>query len=176
MKTTLSGHSQSGDSPDVAPAIHSARPSQPTSRGLRGKRVGMVVFSSYPADPRPRRAAEALVKEGMHLDLVCEGDDQLPNREKLSDVNIFRVPVRHHRGSKLTYAYQYSAFIFLSACILAWRSLSQRYDLIYIHNMPDVLVLSALIPQVFGAKVILDQHGPMPELMMTIFGLEETRS
>jgi glycosyltransferase involved in cell wall biosynthesis len=39
--------------------------------------------------------------------------------------------------------------------------------------MPDVLVLSALLPKLFGAKVILDQHDPMPELMMTIFDLEE---
>ena len=44
----------------------------------------------------------------------------------------------------------------------------------YIHNMPDILILSALLPKALGAKVILDQHDPMPELMMTIFHLEET--
>jgi glycosyltransferase involved in cell wall biosynthesis len=35
--------------------------------------------------------------------------------------------------------------------------------------MPDVLVLSSLIPKALGAKVVLDLHDPMPELMMTIF-------
>jgi glycosyltransferase involved in cell wall biosynthesis len=40
--------------------------------------------------------------------------------------------------------------------------------------MPDILVLSALLPKWFGAKVILDQHDPMPELMRTIFNLHET--
>ena len=35
--------------------------------------------------------------------------------------------------------------------------------------MPDVLVFSALVPKAFGAKVILDLHDPMPELMQTIF-------
>jgi glycosyltransferase involved in cell wall biosynthesis len=35
--------------------------------------------------------------------------------------------------------------------------------------MPDFLVASALIPKLFGAKVILDLHDPMPELMTTIF-------
>ena len=45
--------------------------------------MGMVVFSSYPADPRPRRAVEAFLKEGMHLDLLCEADEKLPEREKL---------------------------------------------------------------------------------------------
>jgi glycosyltransferase involved in cell wall biosynthesis len=133
----------------------------------------MVVFSSYPADPRPRRAAEALLKEGMRLDLICEGDHRLPKREVLGGLAIFRVPIRHHRGGKVSYAYQYSTFILMSAAILAWRSLWSRYDLIYIHNMPDILVLSALLPKALGAKVILDQHDPMPELMMTIFNLGE---
>ena len=133
----------------------------------------MVVFSSYPADPRPRRAVEAFLKEGMHLDLICEADEKLPKREKRDGLEIFRLPITHHRGGKFFYAYQYSAFILLSASLLAWRSLERRYDLVYIHNMPDVLVLSALIPKIFGAKVILDLHDPMPELMTTIFNLEE---
>jgi glycosyltransferase involved in cell wall biosynthesis len=133
----------------------------------------MVVFSSYPADPRPRRAAEALFKEGMHLDLICEADDRLPRREDLGGFKIFRVPISHHRGGKFSYAYQYSTFILVSAGILAWRSLWCRYDLVYVHNMPDVLVLSALLPKALGAKVILDQHDPMPELMTTIFNLDE---
>jgi glycosyltransferase involved in cell wall biosynthesis len=42
--------------------------------------------------------------------------------------------------------------------------------------MPDVLVFSALMPKLFGAKVILDLHDPMPELMLTIFGLGEDSS
>ena len=144
-----------------------------TGSGLRGKRVGMVVFSPYPADPRPRRAAEALLREGMHVDVICEGDERLPKRETLGGLEIFRVPITHHRGGKLSYAYQYFAFILMSAGILAWRSLRRRYDLTHIHNMPDILVLSALLPKALGAKVILDQHDPMPELMMTIFNLEE---
>jgi glycosyltransferase involved in cell wall biosynthesis len=37
--------------------------------------------------------------------------------------------------------------------------------------MPDVLVFAALVPKAFGTKVILDLHDPMPELMMSIFGL-----
>ena len=133
----------------------------------------MVVFSPYPADPRPRRAAEALLEEGMRVDLICEGDEKWPKREALDRLEITRIPVRHRRGGALSYAYQYSAFILISAAILALRSLRRRYDLVYVHNMPDILVLSALMPKLFGAKVILDQHDPMPELMTTIFNVDE---
>jgi glycosyltransferase involved in cell wall biosynthesis len=140
---------------------------------LAGKRAGMVVFSPYPADPRPHRAAEALLKEGMGVDLICEGEEKSPKREMLHRLEIIRIPIQHHRGGVLSYVYQYSAFILISAAILAWRSIRRRYDLVYVHNMPDILVLSALVPKLFGAKVILDQHDPMPELMRTIFNMDE---
>jgi glycosyltransferase involved in cell wall biosynthesis len=174
-KTTFTGHSGPAVSadPSLPSPADSGDPTLAIEEGLRGKRAGMVVFSAYPADPRPRRAAEALLEKGMHLDLICEADDRLPKREHLGGLEIFRVPITHHRGGKLSYAYQYSAFILMSAGILGWRSLWRRYDLVYIHNMPDILVLSALLPKALGAKVILDQHDPMPELMMTIFNLEE---
>jgi glycosyltransferase involved in cell wall biosynthesis len=141
---------------------------------LIDKRAGMVVFSQYPADPRPRRAAEALLKEGMSIDLICEGDENSPKRETIGRLEIIRVPIRHFRGGVLSYVYQYSVFIAASAAILSWRMLRRRYDLVYVHNMPDILVACALLPKLFGAKVILDQHDPMPELMMTIFGRTES--
>ena len=178
MKTKInflrSARSVASADPGAPSVADSGSPEGAVASGLCGKRVGMVVFSSYPADPRPRRAAEALLKEGVHLELICEGDNTLPQREDLGGLEIFRIPITHHRGGKFSYAYQYSAFIIMSAGIFAWRSLRRRYDLIYVHNMPDVLVLSGLLPKALGAKVILDQHDPMPELMMTIFNLEES--
>ena len=54
----------------------------------------------------------------MHVDLICEGDERLPKRETLGELEIFRVPIAHHRGGKLSYAYQYSAFILMSAAFL----------------------------------------------------------
>lgn len=144
--------------------------SEPMTSNLAGKRVGMVVFSPYPVDPRPRRAAEALIKEGMTVDYICEGAPGFPRHEHHPGLHVTRIPIRHYRGGALSYAYQYSLFILVSSAIFAWRMLRRRYDLIYVNNMPDILVISALLPKLFGAKVILDQHDPMPELMMTIFG------
>jgi glycosyltransferase involved in cell wall biosynthesis len=133
----------------------------------------MVVFSYYPADPRPRRAAEALVKEGMSVDLICLRESGIePTHETLNGVAIRRVPLRRRRRGPLGYVFQYVTFLLAAMGILAVRALTRRYDLVYVHNMPDILVLSAFIPQMLGAKVILDLHDPMPELMVTIFGLD----
>ncbi len=109
----------------------------------------------------------------MSVDLICLGDENAPKREALNGINVLRLPINHRRGGKLSYAYNYSAFILACASILAVRALKRRYDLVYVHNMPDVLVVSALVPKALGAKVLLDLHDPMPELMTTIFNLEK---
>ena len=156
---------------DLSPSASS--PSAALNDRLRGKRVGVVMFSFYPNDPRPRRALEAMAREGMLVDLICLRGEGSPAREVQGNVEIFRIPLKRRRGGMLAYLYQYAAFIFISSMIFAWRSLTRRYDLIHVHNMPDILVLSALAPKLLGAKVILDLHDPMPELMMTIFKLDE---
>jgi len=176
------GGDSTGDLRDGTPAATlskprlSARPGRNDSntRRLQGKRVAMVLFSYYPADPRPRRAAEALVSRGMSVELICLRENgRAPKREVWNGVDISRVPIARRRGGPLGYLVQYSAFLLMSAGIIVWRSLTRRYDLVYVHNMPDVLVLSGLIPKWYGAKVVLDLHDPMPELMMSIFGIPE---
>jgi glycosyltransferase involved in cell wall biosynthesis len=163
-------------SPQLTRGSYSAHPASLdpvswTPSPLSGKRVAMVTFSAYPGDPRPRRAAEALIREGMQVDVIClrEGRRE-PRRAIVNDVRVLRIPLAHRRGGALSYAYSYSAFLFASGIFLAARTLKRKYDLVHVHNMPDILVLSSLIPKAFGAKVILDMHDPMPELMTTIFG------
>lgn len=163
--------SASIESPDIVSRDHASLSAGGSS--LAGKRVAMVTFSSFPFDPRPRRAAEAYVREGATVDLICMKDDNALKRESLNGIEVFRIPFKKYRGGKLAYAYQYSVFILISSAIFAFRSLTVSYDLVHVHNMPDILVASALIPKAFGAKVVLDLHDPMPELMMTIFDKNE---
>lgn len=134
--------------------------------------MAMLSFSAYPEDPRPRRAAEALLAEGMSVDFICLADDKSLQRETAGRLNVWRLRINHRRGGAFSYAFQYAAFILSCGVILAVRALKRPYDLVYVHNMPDILVLSALVPKALGAKLILDQHDPMPELMMTIFNLD----
>ncbi len=141
--------------------------------GLRGKSAAMLTFSTYPDDPRPRRTAETLLRAGMTLDVICIGGKDAAVREKRSGLSIYRLPITHRRENKLAYICNYTAFIALSTVIAALRMLWRRYDLVYVNNMPDILVVSALVPKMFGARVILDLHDPMPELMMTIFARDK---
>ena len=140
---------------------------------LQGKRAAVLLFSYYPSDPRPRRAAEALIAEGMQVELIClKASADEPSRETFNGVAITRVPLKRRRGGAVAYLYQYTAFIAATFAMLTLRSLTRRYAIVHIHNMPDLLVFSALVPKLLGARIILDLHDPMPELMTTIFGFD----
>jgi glycosyltransferase involved in cell wall biosynthesis len=137
---------------------------------LSGRRAAVLLFSYYPADPRPRRAAEALVAEGMRVEVIClRQSKNEPPRETCNGVDVLRLPLRRRRGGPSDYLVQYPAFIVSTFFLLVLRSLRRRFALIHVHNMPDVLVFSALVPKALGARVILDLHDPMPELMTTIY-------
>jgi glycosyltransferase involved in cell wall biosynthesis len=115
-----------------------------------------------------------LAAQGVTVDLICLRDgDCDPAQETYGNINVTRVRLKRHRGGKLGYVGQYVAFVVASFFYLASRSLTRRYDFVHVHNMPDVLVFSAMVPKLLGAKVILDLHDPMPELMRTIFKLPE---
>jgi glycosyltransferase involved in cell wall biosynthesis len=111
----------------------------------------------------------------MHVELVClrRSKDE-PTREVVGGVNVLRLPFRRRRGAMRVYLWQYALFLLITSVLLAARSLRRRIALVHVHNMPDVLVFSALVPKALGAKVMLDLHDPMPELLMTIFRLGPT--
>lgn len=135
------------------------------------KRVAIVVFSYYPADPRPRREAEALCAAGMSVDVICLKDGPEAKKEIVNGVKVYRLPLQRKRAGKLRYLWEYAYFIFLAFCTLCAFCLRKCYSLIHVHNMPDILVMSALFARLAGAKVILDLHDPMPEVYMAKYFL-----
>jgi glycosyltransferase involved in cell wall biosynthesis len=154
------------------PVAPSALPSTNGKISLAGKNVAVVLFSHYLSDPRPRRSAEILARHGAGVEVIClqaNGDE--PKYETVNGVKIHRVPLKRQRGGRANYIYQYLAFTLACFVLLTLRSFRRRYHLIHVHNMPDILVFSALVPKILGARVILDLHDPMPELMLTIFKL-----
>jgi glycosyltransferase involved in cell wall biosynthesis len=50
----------------------------------------------------------------------------------------------------------------------------RRWDVIHVHNFPDLLVFAAIIQKALGARIVLDVHDPMPELFQSRFDLGAT--
>ena len=166
--------SKRSNPPFHAPQTSSiAKTSRQSTHNLKERRAAVLLYSRYPSDPRPRRAAEALQQVGMTVDLLCLAGTMSDSRhEIINGVNVTRIPLQHRRDSKLVYLWQYGRFLLSSFWFLLIRSLKYRYDLVHVHNMPDFLVFAALTPKLRGAKIILDLHDPMPELMESIYNLK----
>ena len=136
------------------------------------RRICHIVQSYYPHDPRIRRQAEALAEAGFDVDVIClRGPNEKP-REVVNGVKAIRLPLSRQRGSSLRYLFEYGAFFLMASVALALR-LTNKYHVIHVSNLPDFLVITALLPKLFGTKVVLDEHDPMPELFMSKFGVDE---
>jgi glycosyltransferase involved in cell wall biosynthesis len=137
-------------------------------------RVAVVLYSYYLTDPRPRRETEALVEAGLEADVIClRRDDREPAFERVNGVNIYRVALTHQRGRQGGYILRYGYFFLCAFWRLSIWSLRGKLKLVHVHNMPDFLVFSALVPRLMGAKIILDLHDPMPELYCGIYAVKE---
>jgi glycosyltransferase involved in cell wall biosynthesis len=145
-----------------------------TDREMAMIKVAAVLYSYYPQDVRPRRESEALIEAGMQVDMICCKMATQPVEETVRGVNTYRLPMRKKRAGKLTYIIEYLTFILRSFVKLSKLQLRERYDIVQVHNMPDILVFAALLPKLMGAKILLDLHDPMPELFMTKYGVPET--
>lgn len=127
----------------------------------------MVVFSDYPGDVRVRREAEALVEDGMQVDLICLRRSGEKAYEKVNGMTVFRVNLEQKRAGTLRYLIEYTVFLAAGSGLLYLLYASERYHVIHVHNMPDFLVFCSIIPRLAGAKVILDLHDPMPEVFIS---------
>lgn len=137
------------------------------------KRIAMVVLSSYPIDVRVRREAEALCDAGAEIDVLCITQRGELTKDNVNGINVFRLNLKRYRASKLRYLLEYALFFSWSFLKLTYLELRNRYDIIHVHNMPDFLVLTAIIPKLFGAKIVLDLHDPMPELFSSMINVDE---
>lgn len=136
----------------------------------------MIVYAIYPlGETRVQREAEALVKHGYEVDVICV---RLPGdaaEDNYKGVRIFReqfkFPISLAKdgglGGKLLY---YIRFFISAAIRLTQLHLQKHYDTIQVHNLPDFLVFCALIPKLLGTPIILDLHDLMPEFYAGRFG------
>jgi glycosyltransferase involved in cell wall biosynthesis len=141
--------------------------------GWSTMKVGMIVHAYYLKDARVRRYAELLAAERHEVDVLClrEGDE--PKSARHLGVNIYRIGQIRIRKGRISYVYEYfSAFIrFFFKINRLYVLQARRYDLLHVHNMPDALVFCAILPKLFGTKIILDLHDLMPEVYCSKYAL-----
>lgn len=134
-----------------------------------GLRVAMVHLSDFSLDSRIQRQARALAQRGDEVDLLCVGTQET--------VHVGDGVIRTHplgatkpQGGGRAYIRGYAEFLARALWRLSVLDARRRYDLIEVHNMPDILTAAALLPRLRGVPVILNVHDTFPELFATKYG------
>ncbi|OGU48728.1 MAG: hypothetical protein A2080_05800 [Ignavibacteria bacterium GWC2_36_12] len=136
-------------------------------------KICMVAHQYYYRDPRVRRYAEALAKDGVRVDVICPRDPKRPKSEYHNNIRIITVPLRRNYKGKGNYISEYLLsffFYFIKVSILFFRN---RYQIIHVHSIPDFLIFTAFFPKIFGAKLILDIKDLMPEVFISKYKVDE---
>ncbi len=138
-------------------------------------RICMIVQQDYYTDPRVRRYAEALADRGAVVDVLCAKCAPEHSAGYRSDIQVYPIPVSHGSTSILGYVGEYlMSFLFFTGYLLLLQ-VRRNYHVVHAHNMPDFLTFCALLPRLFGTKVILDVHDPMPEFFMSKYAVRDAK-
>jgi glycosyltransferase involved in cell wall biosynthesis len=146
-----------------------------TSRSLGASvRVCAITCDCYPEDVLVRRTAEAAANAGFEYHVICSMGDGQKKYDVVNGVHVHRIYMRGRKAKPLgrISAFPFSVmlrlwtlFAFLALLKVARLHLKLRFDVVHVHNMPDFLVFSAIVPKCLGARVILHVQDVSPELM-----------
>ncbi len=133
--------------------------------------VYMVVYGNYVTDPRVRKDAETLAAfEEFAVTVVAPKQGDKPNTRQLDGVNVIELDASRYRGKSISgYLASYLKFLWVAFWHCTRLALRGEIDVVHVHNMPDFLIFSAIVPRLLGKKVILDIHDSVPETFIGKF-------
>ena len=134
----------------------------------------MLGYTSYDADNRVRRYAEALVSRGDQVDAIAVAREGQPDYEVIQGVHVYRIQKRRmdERGP-FSYLIKLLLFLVRSAWFVTRKHLREPYELIHVRSVPDFMVFAALVPRLMGTRVILDIYDVVPEFYASKFKVGE---
>lgn len=128
-------------------------------------RIGMILDSTFPPDPRVENEATALVKAGHEVFLFClDYSGELPREENYRGIQVRRYKTFKWMYSLSSLAYSASLYHQLLKPLIRDFLREKRVDIVHIH---DIQVARAVftISRKLGVKTVLDLHENRPEIM-----------
>ncbi len=123
------------------------------------------------------RECNALKNKGFDVDIIClrsNAKDKII--QTMYGLKLYCIQSRASKEKKsILYFFHLGLFFFKATLLLSFLGIFKRYDLIHVTSPPDIIVFTAVIPKLMGAKIILDIHDIGPELYMRKLGVPENR-
>lgn len=142
----------------------------------QNKNICMITQSPYPTDPRVRRQAEKLEKEGYNIDILCVDISNSPKVETYGPVTAYRILKYIRHEDQLNY-FIFSIKFFLASFIkLQTLYREKKYALIQVHNMPDYHIFIGFIQKIFfRVPLVLDIHDLTVDLFQEKWASKKTK-
>ncbi len=130
----------------------------------------MLAYTHYETDTRVIMYAETLARRGDRVEVIALRQSENEPDATINGVHVRKIQTRQRNETARTdFATRLVAFLLRSFWLLSRQHRRHPFDLIHVHSVPDFLVLSALLPRLTGAKVILDIHDILPEFYASKF-------
>jgi len=133
----------------------------------------MLAYALYLNDARIKAYVKTLEQSGTVVDVVVVREPGKPRVEVEGNVRIIHLTSKYAGRSTLCYIWSYLRFVIASFLTLSYLASRTRYTAVHVHNMPNILVVSAVLPRLLGARLILDVHDLMPANYMAKFDAGE---
>lgn len=138
-------------------------------------KVCMLAYAHYINDARIKSYVQTLEEHGNSVDVIALRSEGEASSEKRCSGTTLRILDKYQGDSTLLYACSYLWFLLKAFGLLTTGLFrGRRYDAVHVHNMPNALVLAALVPKLFGAKLLLDVHDLMTVNYMAKFECSES--
>src|SRR2546421_12578238 len=105
----------------------------------------MIAHTYYEFDTRVMRAAEALTESGHHVDIFAVSGKGVSESSNNALLHIRRLCMGRQRTSIARYAFEYGVFFAWAFSLVSLLNVRRRYDVVYVHNMPNFLVFAGIL-------------------------------
>jgi glycosyltransferase involved in cell wall biosynthesis len=132
-------------------------------------RVCLAGFFEYTGDARIRMYTKWLTERGDFVDLVCSHKFSNDPVVFQDGARIYNILKKANKESRSRYIFDYAISFLKLVFYVTKLHFQEKYHIIHFHNIPDFIVFAGLLPKLFGVKLILDIHDPMPEVYISKF-------
>jgi glycosyltransferase involved in cell wall biosynthesis len=157
-----------------------------------GKKTLMIVDKQFPGDPRVAREAYKLASAGYKVRVISLSSEDRAGRTLVRGIPVYYMPLLElfHKSarpvsrlgvivsrvtSKVSYVMEYLYLLTLCSLLIPYVAVRDGFDVIHIHNPPNVLCVMAMAYKLFGKKVVFDHHDLEPELYVSRYRIPKNR-
>lgn len=133
------------------------------------KKICMVAYAKYSYDARMKAYAKTIERQGGMVDIFVLREEGKKNFEQIGNSRIFYLTNKYQGSNGVIYLFSYLWFFLKAFVKISFMFIKEKYSAIHVHNMPNFIIFTALLPRILGARVILDVHDLMTVSYMAKF-------